>query len=167
MRTTDQDEIYAAQAYQVSNFDDEIRVDQLCRALLQDFHQYLLERFEPLSAGLKAGAADYFLRDFLIDHQRTHAFALSPARIRAFAGNWYIINNLEPNLEELRGLLDGVAAYCRFCLERDLLDKDLAAAAEQECARHSFFEERIDSFHALVGDGYLAWDRACPLAGIE
>jgi hypothetical protein len=160
MNITD-DMIYDPSAYIVSNFDDEIRVDKICRELLKRFHQHLMKDKEPLIASSMAAGADYFLRDFMIDNQRTNIFELNAQRVRSFADNWYIVSNLEPNSTELESLLSGVAEFCQFCAEHKMTDPEQAQQAAAACREIDYYSARIESFHAITGDGFAAWNAAC------
>jgi hypothetical protein len=157
--------IFDPLAYTIKSLDDEIRVDKLCRELLQHFHQNLLQNHAPLVAGSKAAGADYFLRDFIIDHQRSTVFDLSASHVRSFAGNWYIISNLEPNIKELEELLAGVADFCLFSAKLELTPADQANQAIAACRELDFYKKRIDDFFSIIEDGFSAWNAACPLKG--
>ncbi len=148
--------------YQISSLEDEVRADQLCRELLKTFHQHLQQEDEPLIAGSKAAGADYFLRDFMIDNQRANIFSLSAARVRAFAGNWYIISTLEANMTELKDILAGIESFARYCALNSLLAEDNCAEIAAACNDIDYYQQRIESFQNLVDDGYHAWERACP-----
>ncbi len=151
--------------YTVESLEDELRVTQLCKQLLREFHQYLLQdlQLDPLEAGSQAAGADYFLLDFLLDSQRTNIFAGSELYLKKFAANWYIISNLEPNIEELQMMLKGTANLFRYCAALNLVEKNVAeqiAAASQDIA---YYRQRIESFLDITGDGYFAWNQECPL----
>ena len=160
-------EIYHVANYGITTLEDEIRVDGLCRQLLQHFHQYLLREkcLEPLEAGALAGGADFFLRDYMIDKCRANLFEISAARISGFAGNWYIVSTLEPNLQELNNILKGICLFYCFCAEKDLIEDDLLQPVESSCGQLDFYRQRISSFHALEGDGFGAWNASCPVSG--
>lgn len=150
--------------YDIEDLDTEIKVDQLCSALLKSFHQYLLNerQIEPLEAGSLAAGADYFLREFIIGHRRTNIFDCTSEQVKQFGGNWYIVKNLEPNLSELAIILTGTASFFDFCAAKQLTSTANAEQIEQLCANFDFFQQRIDTFHEISGDGYRAWDQACP-----
>ena len=99
--------------FDIVDWQDESRVDQLCQETLQLFHRSLLDeqQCEPLEAGSLARGADYFLREFVIGDRQDNIFEIKPVRIHQFAGNWYIIKNMEPNMEELTDLLFGIDAF--------------------------------------------------------
>lgn len=158
---------YARENFEVRNLEDEIRVDGLCRRLLQEFHRDLLQRMElpAAEAGALAHGADYFLREFVIPDRRENIFILSPGRVRQFAGNWYIVRNLEPNIAELTGILQGVAAFYDFCHQSGMVSDDLVAAVRAECSELDFYRRRIETFWAIEGDGYRGWEEECTLKG--
>ncbi len=155
--------LYDKENYHVKSFDDEIRIDKTCKALLQDFHKYLLndKKIAPLKAGMMAGGADYYLRDFMVDQQRANIFDTSADLVRRFAGNWYIITTLEPNMTELKDILTGVSEFYAFCAEKKVVPADVAAAISDACQQHDFYHQRIESFHDITGDGFIAWNKIC------
>ena len=152
-------------SYTFGTLEDEIKVDKLCKILLKQYHQYRLEikGISPLEAGANASGADYFLRDFMIDNRRTNIFSISPELIHSFAGNWYIINSLEPNMAELESLLIGIANFYYFCAEKKMLAPAKAEVIHQACSRIDYYRERITSFNEISGDGFIAWNITCPL----
>jgi hypothetical protein len=163
--STEPDQLFDPEKYAIKSFDDELRVDKLCKELLKQYHHYLLNNkgIHPLKAGSHASGADYFLRDFMIDNRRTNITAISPDLIHSFAGNWYIINTLEPNLEELSTILLGINHFYRFCAEKNIIPTELADSIQHACSRTQYYRERIESFHTITGDGYMTWNNSCPL----
>ncbi len=150
--------------FTITTDDDEIRVDGLCRTLLRDFHQHLLDKgTPPLEAGALAHGADYFVRDYVISARRWNLFQERAGTVRTFAGNWYIISNLEPTFEELAGHLQGVREFYRFLREKDLIPATFLELIEQECNDLAWYGERIESFWNIQGDGYRNWERECSL----
>ncbi len=151
--------------FQIVDLDSEIRADRFCSALLKHFHQFLLGtlNLEPLEAGSQAAGADYFLREFMIGKRRDNIFNASAEQVLQFAGNWYIISNLEPNMEELSVMLRGTASFYRYCAEHNLSTPENSEQIKQTCNKIDYFQERIETFHNISGDGYSAWDKACPL----
>lgn len=151
--------------FDIQSLDDEIRVDALCQELLKLFYCDLVERqaLTPEAASALAYGADYFLREFVIPDRLENLFALRPGRVRQFAGNWYIVRTLEPNMVELRSILSGVDAFYDFCLHQGWVDAALRQQVRQETADLPFYEARIQAFWEISGDGFSAWDRACPL----
>jgi hypothetical protein len=142
---------------------DALQADRLCQELLLRFYDAVTAGgAEPLEATEWARGADYFLRDFLIDIKGCNLFAEEPGMIRRFAGNWYIITNLDPDFDLLCRHLEGIRRFYRFLLEHGEISPACYAQVEKECGDLEYFRQRIDDFWALNGDGYTAWDRACP-----
>ena len=156
---------FDAENYTIGTLEDEIRADQTCKVLLKLYHQYLLKdkSISPLEAGTQASGADYFLRDFMLDNRRTSPFKLSADLVRRFAGNWYIISTLEPNMVELKNILAGVSCFADFCVANNMIGQPLAKKINQSCSNIEFYQQRIDSFNDLSGDNFTAWNNDCPL----
>lgn len=152
------------QQYAIETFDDELRVDELCKVLLKQYHQFLLKNkdLSPLQAGSHASGADYFLRDYMIDNRRKNITEISAELIHGFAGNWYIINTLEPNMKELESILLGIDFFYLFCAEKKMLNPTLVDKIHQACSRTEYYRKRIESFHEISGDGYIVWNSSCP-----
>lgn len=159
------DPIFKHEQFEVNNLDDEIRIDHLCGDLLKHFFRYLVdERKLPAEqAGLLAHGADYFLKEFIIPDRRENIFSISGNRVRQFAGNWYIVKTLEPNITELTGILHGVEAFYDFCFLLGKVTKEQTENIRQECHQLDFYRNRIKDFWDITGDGYQAWDQACSL----
>jgi len=151
--------------YTIETLEDEIRADLICKELLKLYHHYLLKykSISPLEAGTHASGADYFLRDYMLDNRRTSPFKLSADLVRRFAGNWYIISTLEPNMVELKNILAGVSCFADFCVVNDMMGQPLATKINQSCSNIKFYQQRIDSFNDLSGDNFTAWNNDCPL----
>ena len=158
-------ELFKKKNFDIADLQDEIRVDELCVRLLRFFCRYLIEQegLSPAAAGALAQGADYFLREFVIPDRRENIFSLRPGRVRQFAGTWYIIRNLEPNMSELTGILDGVAAFYRYALITGKVGTELAAQVAEEARDTPYYSRRIESFWAISGDGYFAWEAECSL----
>lgn len=156
---------FAPQHFDIKTLDDEIRVDQLCQEFLKLFYCDLVEcrGLPPEAASALAYGADYFLREFVIPDRLENLFSLRPGRVRQFAGNWYIVRTLEPNLVELGSILQGVDAFYDFCLRQQKVTPVLRDQVRQESAELPFYEARIKAFWEISGDGFSAWDQACPL----
>lgn len=159
------DELFKKKNFDVADLQDEIRVDELCSRLLRFFCQHLIQQegISPAEAGTLAQGADYFLREFVIPDRRENIFALRPGRVRQFAGNWYIIRNLEPNMAELTGILRGVAAFYHYARQKGKVSSELADRVAEECRDLPFYSQRIESFWEIQGDGYIAWEKECSL----
>lgn len=159
------EQIFAGDNFNIRNLDDEIRVDQLCVQLLRLFCRDRIERggLDPLAAGELARNADYFLREFVIADRSENLFRLPTGRIRQFAGNWYIVKTLEPNMVELKAILAGVEDFYRYCLENGKISAECYEGIARECRDLDYYEQRIESFWDISGDGYAAWERECSL----
>ena len=163
--TYNDSDIFDKSNYDITDLDSEIRTDKLCAALLKNFHQHLLNelKLEPLDAGALAAGADYFLREFLIGGRQENIFSCTPERIKQFGGHWYIIRNLEPNMAELTTMLSGAAGFYQYCANMQLTDPSNAEAITLTCSDLDYFRQRIEDFQAITGDGFAAWEQACPL----
>lgn len=150
--------------FDVKSLDDEIRVDGLCRKVLKRFYLHLMEEgLSPEQATVLASSADYFLRDYLVGIRQFNPFDERPGIVRQFAGNWYIVSTLEPNVGELARHLEGIARFFRFLHDRGALSARYLAEMERECSDVEYYGARIDSFWAITGDGYRVWERECSL----
>lgn len=151
--------------FNITNLEDEIRADRSCVQFLQLFCCDLIEGegLSPQEAGSLANGADYFLREFLIAERRENIFAIAPDRIRQFAGNWYIIKNLEPNVAELSAILQGTQAFYRFCQKIGRVTPEVEEWVGRECSDLEYYRERIESFWVIEGDGYQRWAAQCSL----
>jgi hypothetical protein len=144
--------------------EDDLRVDLHCKHLLQHFYNRLLaDGLSPEEATALANGADYFLRDFVIDIKGLNLFGEKTGIVRQFAGNWYIVNTVEPDIRQLTGHLRGIKAFYRYLRDRELISTGYLENIERECDDTSFYEQRIESFWAISGDGFLAWERECSL----
>ncbi len=150
--------------FDIHTLDDEIRVDALCRELLHRFYRHLVDNETvPGEASALASSADYFTRDFVIAKKQKNILDEQEGTIRQFAGNWYIISTLEPNMRELCGHLDGVKAFYGFLHKCGLVSNEFLQTVEEECDQRAYYEERIESFWEIRGDGYFAWEKDCTL----
>ncbi len=158
-------EPFELNSYSFKTLQEEIRADQNCKVLLKELHQYLLKdgSISPIEAGSMARGADYFLRDFMIDNRRSNIFEISPELIQSFAGNWYIVSTLEPNMTELESILIGIRHFYRFCAKMKLINPAISEEIQQVCIQYEFYQQRIERFNDISGDGFTAWNSACPL----
>ena len=161
----DDNNYFDPQKFKLETFADEINVDNTCKSLLKKFHSYLLDNSDnsPLAAGSMASGADYFLRDYMIDNRRVNIFAISVDLIHSFGGNWYIVNNLEPNIDELESFLIGIASFYNYCCINNVIDTNLASQINIACSDIDFYKQRIEDFYNLKDDGFIAWNNAYPL----
>lgn len=152
------------EAFNATTIEDELRADQLCQQLLRRYYDSLLAAgVAPHDATALANGADYYVRDFLVGYKQRNLFDERTGIVRQFAGNWYIVNTLEPGLDELAGHLRGVASFYGFLAEHGLISSSFLAAVAAECADLDYYERRIATFWAIERDGYLAWERECSL----
>jgi len=150
-----------------ATLDDELRVDKLCKDLLHRFYNESMEAgLPPEEATALAGGADYFVRDFVVSIKSRSIFDERPGLVRQFAGNWYIVNTMEPVISEIDGFLAGIKAFYRFLHGHQLISLKFLQAIEAECAERAYYESRIESFWDITGDGYLAWERECTLKDV-
>lgn len=161
------EDVFLTENFNITGLEDEIRVDALCRRLLEFFYRDLVEerKLLPEEASALAYGADYFLREYVIPDRGENIFALRPGRVRQFAGNWYIVRTLEPNMAELSSILRGVEAFYAYCQQRGKVSAELGRSVAVECADLDYYRQRIESFWAIEGDGYCAWERECSLKG--
>src|SRR6266702_3688550 len=97
--------------FRLWSLEDELRVDGLCQKLVMRFYLQLLEDgISPEQATFLASSADYFIRDFVVGIKECNIFDEREGLVRQFAGNWYIVNTLEPNDAELSRHLEGIRA---------------------------------------------------------
>jgi hypothetical protein len=155
--------------FTIHDLDSEIAVDHRCSTLLKQFHQSLLqEQIDPLEAGQLALGADYFVREFVVGECRENLFEINPVRVRQFAGHWYIIKTLEPNLKELTGILQGVAVFYAYLFQQGWLDEKNHQKIKTYTTNIDFYRQRIDTFWAISGeDGYDNWCQQCSLPQIQ
>jgi hypothetical protein len=150
--------------FRLGTLEDELRVDNLCKKILRRFYFQLLEDGEtPEKATFLANGADYFVRDFVVGYKERSIFDERPGIVRQFAGNWYIVATLEPDIAELSGHLDGIRMFYRFLRSSALIAPDYLAEIEKECLDTDYYAGRIASFWEIKGDGYVAWERECTL----
>lgn len=151
--------------YTIVSLDDELRVDQLCVDLLRHFNLHLTQQvgLSVEEAGELCLGADYFLREFIIADRRENLFDIAARRVRQFGGHWYIIRTPEPNLAELKSVLEGTKVFYTFLAEQGMIEQDVAKEIANFCAEHTYYQQRIDAFWAIENDGFDGWRRACPL----
>ncbi|WP_136513042.1 hypothetical protein [Geomonas edaphica] len=150
--------------YVPTTLDDEVRVDKLVSDLLHRFYEEIQQTgMSPEQATALAGAADYFTRDFVVSIKQRSIFDERAGIVRQFAGNWYIVNTMEPLIDEIEGYLAGVREFYRFLYGHQLISLKFLHAIEAECSELDFYAGRIESFWDIVGDGYLTWEKECTL----
>jgi hypothetical protein len=151
--------------YDIKSLDDEIRVDKLCVDLLRHLYQDLTRQtaLAPEQAGERCHGADYFLREFVISDRQKNIFAVEASDIRQFAGHWYITHALEPDLTELKNILCGVSEFYAFLSRQGLVTGTAADDITSQCQNIDYYQQRIEDFWTIEGDGFIAWRLACPL----
>ncbi len=157
--------LFDPENFHIKDLKDEIQADELCVNLLRIFIREKKEAGElnAHEAGALASGADYFLRDFIISDRRENIFKVDAFRIRQFAGNWYIVKNMQPNLPELKAILMGVEAFYDFCTRAGRMEQERFDGIRRECRRLEYFAERIEKFWAIEGAGFFEWERECSL----
>lgn len=150
--------------FEFDSLEDELRVDGLCRQLLERFYHHLLATgLTPEQASDYAYSTDYFVRDYLVDFLQQNVLRPQPGLVRYFAASWYITRTLEPEVAVLERHLAGIVAWYRFLREQHLISSGELTDVEQEAWQLDYYRDRIGQFLSLAGDGYDAWDRACQL----
>lgn len=153
-----------AKDFDITTLEDELRVDELCRELLMAFYQERLEAgIGEHEATLLANSSDYYIRDYLIGARQINPLDPTPGNVRRFAGNWYIVNTLEPDIKELKTHLDGIREFYSWLAQEGAVEESFRAAVDAECSNLEYYGERIDSFWDISGDGYITWERECSL----
>ncbi len=150
--------------FDIKSLEDEVRVDGLCRELLKRFYLQLMEDgMSPEEATARADSADFYVRDFVIDRKRRNLFAEVPGIVRQFAGNWYIVSTMEPNIGQLSSHLVGIKAFYGFLLGHGLISGSFMEQIGRECDDTDYYDRRIESFWEIRGNGYEAWERECTI----
>lgn len=150
--------------FEFDSLEDELRVDGLCRQLLEKFYHHLQNTgLTPEQASDLAYSADYFVRDYHLDFLQQNILRPCSGHVRYFAASWYITRTLEPEMAVLERHLTGIVAWYRFLREQHLISSDELADVEQEAAQLDYYRDRMERFLSLAGDGYDAWDRECQL----
>lgn len=151
--------------FDFETLDDELRVDDLCRNLLRQFYTYLQQQLglTPAKASELAYSADYYVRDYLLDFLRSNILRPEPSQLRRFAGNWYIVKNLEPEYSVLERHLMAVGAFYGFLAASGMITQEDLLSVESELSDRDYYRARIESFLKIKGEGLEAWDSDCPL----
>lgn len=150
--------------FNLGTLEDELRVDGLCKELLLRFYEETCgQGFDGTDATALASSADYFIRDFVVAIKQLNIFSERPGIIRQFAGNWYIVNTLEPCAAEIDNHLQGIRSFYRFLHGQGLISLQYLQTVEKECDDRDYYAGRIDSFWDIQGDGYGEWERQCTL----
>ena len=150
--------------FDFTTLEDELRVDELCQSLLKHFYQHLqLGGRPPQQASDLAYAVDFYLRDYVLDFARQNVVRPQPGIIMRFAGNWFITHTLDPEAVMLERSLEGIREFYRFLHGRHFICREELIWLEKETAQTEYYRQRIESFLAIYGDGYVAWEAQCSL----
>jgi hypothetical protein len=150
--------------FDITTLDDELRVDSLCRDLLMAFYHERLEAGQDEHEATQlANSADYFIRDYVIGFRQLNILEESAGLVRGFAGNWYIVNTLEPTADEIGGHLRGIREFYHFLRRGGAISDTFLAAIDRECSDLEFYKGRIESFWDIQGDGYYQWESECSI----
>lgn len=160
--------VFEHEDFDFNTLEEEIRVDQQCRQLLHQFYIWMQNNnLTPERASELTYAVDYYLRDYLLDFLRVNPLRPQSGQVRCFAANWYITRTLEPEMTVLEKHLDGIVLLYTFFQELGLITADDLSHLMQEAADRSYYQKRIETFLALVGEGYEAWNRECPFNAVK
>lgn len=150
--------------FDIATLEDELRVDGLCRELLMTFYyDRIAAGMNENEATLLASSADHYLRDYLIGVRQLNLLDSDPDAVRKFAGNWYIVNTLEPVIEEIATHLHGIREFYRYLSTIGAITAEFYTAIEQDTSDLAYYQSRIDSFWGIKGDGYYEWESECSL----
>lgn len=143
--------------------DQELEIDGQYQHLLNQFYQTLLKQgMEPERASGLAFSADLYLRDYLLDFARQNVARPVPGIVTRFGATWFITHTLDPEMTVLNRHLDAIGELYRYLQGEHLISTEELAFLVEETAQRDFFVRRIESFLAITGDGYEAWEAVCP-----
>ncbi|MBT1071765.1 hypothetical protein [Pelotalea chapellei] len=150
--------------FDFATIEEEVRVDERCQTLLQQFYQHLQDSgLELQHASDLAYSADLYLRDYLLDFARQNVVCPKPGIVRRFAATWFITNTLDPDMNVLARHLEAISHFYRFLHLEHFISSEELAVMEDEAHQNDYYQQRINSFLAIHGDGYIAWEAECPL----
>lgn len=152
--------------FDFDTIEEELRVDERCQSLLKRFYQHLQGRgLTPEAASELAYCADFYLRDYLLDFTRQNLARPQPGLVKRFAASWFITHTLDPEMTVLGQHLEAIRELYCFLHKQHLISKDELAFIEEEASQTEYYRQRIESFLAINGDGYVAWEAGCPQKG--
>jgi hypothetical protein len=150
--------------FDFTTLEDELRVDELCQSLLKHFYQHLqLNGRTPQQASDLAYAVDFYLRDYVLDFACQNVMRPQPGIVRGFAANWFITHTLDPEIAMLERHLEGIRELYRYLHGRHYISREELSWLEKETEHTDYYQQRIESFLAIYGDGYVVWEAECPL----
>lgn len=149
--------------FECVTLEDELLVDQRCQQVLKHFYLYLQQRgMSAEGASELAFSADLYLRDYLLDFARQNIARPQTGIVRKFAASWFITHTLDPEMTLLEQHLRAISELYRFLHRQHLISADELAFLLEEAAQADYYQQRIDSFLNITGDGFVAWDAECP-----
>lgn len=150
--------------FDFATIEEEVRVDERCQTLLQQFYQHLQDSgLELQEASDLAFSADLYLRDYLLDFARQNVVRPKPGIVRCFAATWFITHTLDPEMRILARHLIAIDHFYRFLHQEHFISAEELAFIMDEVQQADYYQQRIDRFLAIHGDGYIAWEAECPL----
>lgn len=150
--------------FELGSLEDELHVDSCCQSLLHLYYQYLQLQGESVQhASDLAFCADYYVRDYVVDYCRQNVIRPEAGLVKCFAATWYITHTLDPDIKLLERHLVAIAAFYTFLHSLHYISKDELNLLLEETSQKEYYSNRIDSFLAIHGDGYFAWEAECPL----
>ncbi|HPX62268.1 MAG TPA: hypothetical protein PLN25_10945 [Deltaproteobacteria bacterium] len=150
------------QDFDFTDLEQELKVDERCRTLLGSFYQHLqADGMDAQNASELAFAADYYLRDYLLDYGRQNVVRPVPGIVRYFAANWFITHTLDPEMAVLGRHLESIRRLYAFLHLQHLISVEELRFLEAETGELDYYAGRIDSFLSIEKDGYVAWEAAC------
>lgn len=150
--------------FDFTTMDEELRVDERCQSLLKHFYQALqLNGRTAQQASDLAFCVDFYLRDYVLDFCRQNVVRPQPGLIRRFAANWYITHTLDPEPALLERSLEGIREFYRFLHGQHFISREELIWLEEETQQTEFYRNRIETFLAIYGDGFVTWEAECPI----
>ncbi|MEI6206861.1 MAG: hypothetical protein WCP20_08765 [Desulfuromonadales bacterium] len=149
--------------FEFATLEEELLVDQRCQQLLKHFFLYLQQRGMPAErASELAFSADLYVRDYLLDFARQNIVCPQQGIVRKFAASWFITHTLDPEMTMLERHLSAIAELYRFMHRQHFISVVELAFLLEEAGQLPYYQKRIDSFTAITGDSFVAWDTECP-----
>ena len=159
-----QNKPFNADDFEFESLEQELQADQHCQRLLLDYYNWLQQNgMTPQEATQLAYSADYYLRDYLLDHLRANPLKPQDGIVRYFAGNWYIVKNMEPEQKQLSQHLLAIQQLYTYIKQLELITQEELNQLMTETLETDFYTQRIADFLALAGDGYTEWDNDCTI----
>lgn len=150
--------------FDFDTLEEEHQVNERCQSLLNSFYQYLVNRGESAEcASDLAFSADWYLRDYLMDFSRLNVVQPVPGVVKRFAATWFATRALEPDIAVLERHLRAIRELYVFLHAQHFISREELAWLVDETAQVDYYRQRIESFRAIKGDEYEAWEQECPL----